>query len=130
MKSSIWKIFAGLALFIITLILPGGEELSPEGQKMAAIAVLMAFWWVTEAIPISATALLMMVPAAIAASCAFMLPVATPPNAIVFGSGYVTIPVMAKKGLAMNILGIALISALTYLVVAPFIGGLACDLMK
>lgn len=49
------------------------------------------------------------VPAALAASCAFALPVATPPNAIVFGSGYVTIPQMLRAGIVLNLLGTGLI---------------------
>lgn len=53
---------------------------------------------------------LLMVPAAIAASYAFMLPVATPPNAIVFGGGHVTIPQMARAGIWMNLLATVLIS--------------------
>jgi len=56
--------------------------------------------------------LLLMIPAAISASCAFMLPVATPPNAIVFSSGRVTIPQMAKAGLLMNFIGIILVTIL------------------
>ena len=58
------------------------------------------------------------VPVALAASCAFMLPVATPPNAIIYGSGRITIPQMAKAGLVMNILGIFLLS-LVALFLAP-----------
>ncbi len=58
---------------------------------------------------------LLMVPAAIAASYAFMLPVATPPNAIVFGGGYVTIPQMARAGIWMNLLATLLICALVLL---------------
>src|SRR5699024_3058430 len=47
-----------------------------------------------------------MIVAAVSASCAFMLPVATPPNAVVFGSGYLRIPDMAKSGFLLNILGV------------------------
>jgi sodium-dependent dicarboxylate transporter 2/3/5 len=65
---------------------------------------------------------LLIVPAAIAASCAFMLPVATPPNAVVFGSGYVSIPEMARAGIWLNAIGVILITALTYLVAMPLLG--------
>lgn len=56
----------------------------------------------------------LMVSATLAASCAFMLPVATPPNAIVFGSGYLSIPDMMKAGIWMNILSIILIFFVSY----------------
>lgn len=62
---------------------------------------------------------LLIVPAGIAASCAFMLPVATPPNAIVFGSGRLTIPQMTRAGLRLNLLGIVLITGLAYAVILP-----------
>ncbi len=56
----------------------------------------------------------LMVGITVAASCAFMLPVATPPNAIVFGSGYLKIPDMMKAGIWMNIISIILITLITY----------------
>lgn len=56
----------------------------------------------------------LMVGITIAASCAFMLPVATPPNAIVFGSGYLKIPDMMKTGILMNIISVILITLITY----------------
>jgi len=63
--------------------------------------------------------LTLIVPAAIAASCAFMLPVATPPNAIVFSSGLVRMPEMSHAGFWLNWLAIALITGLVYAVVIP-----------
>lgn len=64
-----------------------------------------------------------MVAAAVAASCAFMLPVATPPNAVVFGSGYLRIPDMAKAGFALNILGILLVTLAIYILI-PLVWGI------
>ncbi|MAE94568.1 MAG: anion transporter [Deltaproteobacteria bacterium] len=61
--------------------------------------------------------LLLIVPATVAASCAFMLPVATPPNAVVFGSGHVRIGDMVRAGLWLNMIGIALITGLVYALV-------------
>lgn len=51
-------LLAGLALFVIVLLLPPVPGLRPEGQSVAAVATLMAIWWMTEAIPLPATALL------------------------------------------------------------------------
>ncbi|MDX5336932.1 MAG: anion permease, partial [Marinobacter sp.] len=59
--------------------------------------------------------LLLTVPAAIAASCAFMMPVATPPNAIVFSSGHMRIADMIRAGFALNIIGIIVVTLLSYL---------------
>jgi sodium-dependent dicarboxylate transporter 2/3/5 len=53
----------------------------------------------------------LMVPAALSASCAFMLPVATAPNAIIFGSGHVPTSFMARQGFVLNLLGAVLITA-------------------
>ncbi len=59
--------------------------------------------------------LLLVIPATAGASCAFMLPVATPPNAIVYGSGLISIPQMARAGFIFNILMVFIITGMMYL---------------
>lgn len=66
--------------------------------------------------------MLLTIPVALAATCAFMLPVATPPNAIAFGSGYVKIGEMVKGGLWLNLIGIVLITITTYALAVPVFG--------
>lgn len=66
--------------------------------------------------------LLLTIPVALAATCAFMLPVATPPNAVAYGSGYVTIGQMVKGGIWLNLVGIVLITATVFLLAVPVFG--------
>lgn len=61
------------------------------------------------AISLGLSPLLLTLPVALAASCAFMLPVATPPNAIVFGSGRVSVPEMVRAGWRLSLISLALI---------------------
>ena len=62
--------------------------------------------------------LILMVPAAMSASCAFMLPVATAPNAVVFGTGQIGIQTMVRWGIWVNVLGVVVISAVVFGVTA------------
>jgi sodium-dependent dicarboxylate transporter 2/3/5 len=87
-------------------------ELTSNTATTAAILPLLA----GVAVGIGESPLLLAVPATLAASCAFMLPAATPPNAIVFGSGKVTIPQMARAGFWLNILAIVAITVFAYTV--------------
>ena len=70
----------------------------------------------------SVNPLLVMIPATLSASCAFMLPIATPPNAIVFGSGEVEMRHMVRAGLLLNLIGAVLITLVFYFVSAPLLG--------
>jgi len=65
---------------------------------------------------------LLMIPATISASCAFMLPVATPPNAIIFGSGYLSIPTMARVGVILNFIGAFVVTLVVYLIAIQVFG--------
>ncbi len=66
--------------------------------------------------------MVLVVPAALAATCAFMLPVATPPNAIVFGSGYVTTGQMIRGGVLLNVIGLVLVTLAAYTLGAWVLG--------
>ena len=70
--------------------------------------------------------LLFLVPTALAANCSYMMPVGTPPNAIVFGSGYVPLVQMAKAGMILNLLLVPIIVGLVYLL-GPWIFDLRID---
>jgi solute carrier family 13 (sodium-dependent dicarboxylate transporter), member 2/3/5 len=109
-----------LVLLVVVTIVIFLTELT---SNTASATMLMPVMFALSA-ALLVNPLLLMVPAAIAASCAFMLPVATPPNAIVFGSGYITIPQMARTGIWLNLAGIILVTAIGYLLV-PLIWSIA-----
>lgn len=65
---------------------------------------------------------LMVIPATVTASCAFMLPIATPPNAIVFASGRISMRQMMAHGLLLNLAGVLLVTLVTFTLLAPIMG--------
>jgi sodium-dependent dicarboxylate transporter 2/3/5 len=67
------------------------------------------------AVSVGENPLLFLIPTALAANCSYMLPVGTPPNAIVFGSGYVTLPQMARAGMWLNVLLVPILVGLVLL---------------
>jgi sodium-dependent dicarboxylate transporter 2/3/5 len=103
-----------LVIAVTTLIIFLTELTSNTATAAMVMPILAAI-----AVGLGQNPMLLLIPAAVAASCAFMLPVATPPNAIVFGSGYVTIPQMAKSGFGLNIVSIIVTVAFTYLLAIP-----------
>lgn len=98
-----------LILAVATLIIFLTELTSNVATTSTFLPVVGA---VAVALGIAPVALT--IPVVLAASCAFMLPVATPPNAIVFGSGKINIPDMMKAGFALNIIGIILVTMFAY----------------
>jgi sodium-dependent dicarboxylate transporter 2/3/5 len=74
------------------------------------------------AISLGQSPLLFLIPTALAANCSYMLPVGTPPNAIVFGSGLITLPQMAKAGLLLNLLLVPILVGLLW-ILGPWVFG-------
>lgn len=66
--------------------------------------------------------MLLTIPVALSATCAFMLPVATPPNAIAYSSGYVTMGQMIKGGIWLNVIAVVIITLATYFLAVPVFG--------
>jgi sodium-dependent dicarboxylate transporter 2/3/5 len=114
--------FAGLPPLVIVLIVTTTviflTELTSNTATTATLLPVLA----ALAPGLGVHPYLLIFPAAIAASCAFMMPVATPPNAIVFGSGKITIPQMIKAGFWLNLIGILLVTVLTFVLLGPVLG--------
>lgn len=115
------SVLQGMPMVVLVLCVTTGviflTELTSNTATTATLVPILAGLAGGLAVPPEA----LIIPATLAASCAFMLPVGTPPNAIVFASGYVTIPQMARAGVWLNLIGIVLITALMYAVVLPLL---------
>lgn len=127
---------SGLATWIGSVVV--GLQGVPFWVLLLAVVALMVF--LTEitsnaattamAMPVMAgaalaldqPAIVLMAGAALSASMAFMLPVATPPNAIVFGSSYLTIPQMMRAGFVMNLIAIGLITLVAVFLIPAVLG--------
>lgn len=111
------------ALPLILIVVLAATMIIFLTELTSNIATTATFLPVVGAIAIEAgyDPIVLAVPVTMAASCAFMLPVATPPNAIVFGSGMLTIPRMARAGLVLNLIGIVLVSAIAYKLAPMFL---------
>jgi solute carrier family 13 (sodium-dependent dicarboxylate transporter), member 2/3/5 len=94
-------------LLIAAVVIFLTELMSNTAAAAAFLPVLAAM-----GVGIGEDPLLLAVPAALAASCAFMMPVATPPNAIVYGSSFITVPQMVRAGIVLNLTFVALVAGL------------------
>jgi len=107
-------LFEGASIFILLLFLIAIVNFLTEITSNLATTAMILPVLAPLALIIEVNPLILMVGATVAASCAFMLPVATPPNAVVFGSGHLTIPNMIKTGIWMNLLSILLLTLIVY----------------
>ena len=105
-----------IAVVAVTVLLL--TELTSNTATTAALVPVVA----GAAVALDLDPMTLAIPAALAASCAFALPVATPPNAIVFGSGHVTIPQMVRAGVVLNVIGSVLI-VITVVTMVPLVFG-------
>lgn len=96
------------AVILVTITIMFLTEVTSNTATTASFLPLLG----PVAVSLTGGPMMLVIPAALAASCAFMMPVATPPNAVVFSSGQLRIADMAKAGLWLNIAGIALITVL------------------
>ncbi len=107
-----------LVIFSIALFMSFLTELTSNTATTAMFLPILAGMGVSAHIH----PLLLMLPATFAASLAFMLPVATPPNAVVFGSNMLSIKQMAKTGFWLNMLGVVIITICIYFLASSVLG--------
>jgi len=108
-----------VVVLLVTVAILLMTELTSNTATTATFVPVVA----AVAVGMGQSPLLLVLPAVMAASCAFMLPVATPPNAIVFASGLVPLPRMARVGLLVNVLFVLLVP-LVVLTVASWVLGI------
>lgn len=104
------EVLVTLPTWVIVLSLCLAVTFLTEVTSNTATASLLMPLMAVTAIATDINPMLLMVPVALSASCAFMLPVATAPNAIVYGSELITVKQMAHAGLVLNLLGAAVIT--------------------
>lgn len=104
----------GASIFILLLFLIALVNFLTEITSNLATTAMILPILAPLSLVLDVNPFMLMVGATVAASCAFMLPVATPPNAVVFGSGYLRIPDMAKTGVWMNLFSIIFLTIMVY----------------
>ncbi|QSE98760.1 SLC13 family permease [Fulvivirga lutea] len=104
----------GLSLIFLILVMVASVNFLTEITSNLATTAMLLPVLAPMALAFDLHPYMIMVSVTISASCAFMLPVATPPNAVVFGSGYLRIPDMVRTGFFMNLVSILIISLLTF----------------
>ncbi|MGM0947199.1 MAG: SLC13 family permease [Bacteroidota bacterium] len=112
----------GVGFFILLLIIVASVNFLTEVTSNVATASMLLPILASVASKLDLHPFGLMVGATLAASCAFMLPVATPPNAVVFGSGFLQMRDMVKAGFWLNLLSVLLITLMVFFVLPWFWG--------
>ena len=107
-------LLSNLPFFALLLTIVLGVNLLTEVTSNVATASMILPILAAIAEGLGVPPMMLMAGAALAASCAFMLPVATPPNAVVFGSGYLSIPDMVRAGIWLNLVSSLVVSLAVY----------------
>jgi len=105
---------AALPVYLMMLLLALAVTFLTEATSNTATTALLLPVLAAVALAVELDPLWLMVPAAMSASCAFMLPVATAPNAVVFGSGELPIQRMVREGFVLNLIGAAVIATVAW----------------
>ncbi|MEN3794445.1 DASS family sodium-coupled anion symporter [Fulvimarina sp. MAC3] len=115
--------FAGaLTIFVLIVIVAGIMMILTEFTSNTATSATFLPLLAALSLNIGENPLLLAIPAALSASMAFMMPVATPPNALVFASGHISIPQMVRYGAWHNLAALVIISTLGYLILTTLFG--------
>jgi sodium-dependent dicarboxylate transporter 2/3/5 len=117
----------GISFILLLLVIVTSVNFLTEVTSNVATASMLLPILASVALKLDLHPFGLMIGATLAASCAFMLPVATPPNAVVFGSGYLRMKDMVKAGFWLNIISILLVTIMVYFVL-PWMWGI--DLLK
>ena len=117
-----FTLLAVLPLFVIILLLSLFITFLNEVVSNTAMASIMVPLMAITSISMGINPMMLMVPAALASSLGFMLPVGTPPNAIAYGTGYISTKEMARAGFALNIIGCVMITIFMTFIIPASLG--------
>src|SRR5690606_37764962 len=118
-----FTLLEGISFFLLLLVIIASVNFLTEITSNVATASMLLPILASVALKLDLHPFGLMIGATLAASCAFMLPVATPPNAVVFGSGFLQMKDMVKAGFWLNVISIFLVLLMVYFVL-PWLWGI------
>jgi sodium-dependent dicarboxylate transporter 2/3/5 len=117
-----FTIFHGLSIVFAVIVVGIIVSLLTEVTSNTAMASVMIPIMAVTSLSMGINPLYLMIAATFAASMAFMLPVATPPNAVAYGSGYITMHNMMRTGWVLNVIGIVIVTVAMFTIITWALG--------